>query len=82
MKYMDKIETNLGPGMAVAKMIGGKLLVSIAKDHIRGRNCSGPCLNVAMKWCEAKEIWCERNGCEGCEIIPSTNCDEERRGNE
>jgi len=68
MKFMDKVDTNLGQGAAVARTAEGELLASIPRDKVRGRICRGPCLNVIVKWCETKRIWCEGKGCEGCRL--------------
>jgi hypothetical protein len=70
MKFMESIFTQEGPGVVVARGIGGEALVCIRREAWQGAQAvSGPCLNVMMKRCAVHGVWyfercllCEGNG--------------------
>ena len=74
MKFMDEVETRVGQGAFLGHMKDGRILATIAKEKVRGRVCHGPCLNVVVRRCDRKGIWCEGKGCEECnEIAAESN---------
>ncbi len=51
MKFMDRVMTAMGPGNVIGRITDGSgLLVTIKREDVIGKQCLGPCLNLAVKW--------------------------------
>ncbi len=64
MKFMDKVMTQDGEGLVVAREMEGKLLVALGPREVRVEGKDGkmevkrtPGPNVLMSWCEAHAVW-------------------------
>ncbi len=55
MKFWDPVMTKLGPGNVIGMLVDGSgILVSIRREDLIGKVCTGPCLNTIVKWSEVE----------------------------
>jgi len=69
MRFMDKVNTQSGPGWVIGALAGGGVGAAIRREDLAGgMRCTGPCINLAMAWCEAHRVWyAEAVGCKACQ---------------